>query len=341
MDMSDYERDGRYDPDQLFEIRMGLECGVNVSWYADPAFDADQMHMICLALTNTRMRDKQLEVLSDPEIDAASMREIVLAASEGYDLTPWAPWWGHPGTFNADQLREIRLGLKDGVDVSAYADPAISAAEMGQRRVKAKEGLHPLDKSMAEPLRRMEGKAACAWVNWQGGRLAGEDAARAESEYEATVRCMAMLTREPLHEVCKYVIDDACAMIEANGPSPTPDQIINGHGYFRLTPDGTLEPRQPKDNPFEALEWVLKRHADGSYSIPDMTEEAHAALAEASYSDFDDGDEWGSHAAVDELVARGWEAAQELERRLNEGITAVNASPKPQEATHRRPGPRR
>ena len=222
--------DPKFSDGEMFEIRMGLWAGVDVTRYADPAFNEDQMHMVCLAMTNTGMDDGQLDALANPELDTTQMEQIVLAAAEDVDLTPWAD-----PCYRPEQMREIRLGLKDGLDVTAYDDPETPAEQMAarreylkaraeQRRGRQDGGLHPIDESMAEPLRRMEGKAMCALANWQGARpaanmdmnWAGEDAARAESEYEATVRCMAMLTREPLHEVCEHVIDKAREMVEAS-----------------------------------------------------------------------------------------------------------------------------
>ena len=68
----------------------------------------------------------------------------------------------------------------------------------------------------------MFGKALCAYVNWcntedDAEQLASEHGevrvreaiAAHQSEYEATVRCLAMLTEEHLPQVCMAVIEAA------------------------------------------------------------------------------------------------------------------------------------
>ena len=49
VDVSIYA-DPKFDCDQMFEICIGLKEGVDVSIYADPKFDCDQMRQIRLKL---------------------------------------------------------------------------------------------------------------------------------------------------------------------------------------------------------------------------------------------------------------------------------------------------
>lgn len=66
----------------------------------------------------------------------------------------------------------------------------------------------------------MMGKAMCAYANWQERRNNKEELAKQfgmaqvqttiaanESEYEATVRCIAMFVKESVPEICMAVID--------------------------------------------------------------------------------------------------------------------------------------
>lgn len=62
---------------------------------------------------------------------------------------------------------------------------------------------------------QMVGKAMCAYANWQevdnipylaNGYDKAEAKGRFESEYEATIRCIAMFVDQPTSYICQYVI---------------------------------------------------------------------------------------------------------------------------------------
>lgn len=68
------------------------------------------------------------------------------------------------------------------------------------------------NKANEREVEMMVGKAMCAYANWQSAEsrpFAIEQRVAHRSEYEATCRCIAMFTVEPLPEVCKTIIDRA------------------------------------------------------------------------------------------------------------------------------------
>ena len=64
-----------------------------------------------------------------PELDAFKMRLAFHAMRNGNDLSKYLD------SFNHEQLDEIRIGLKSGVDVDSYALVELSAVEMHMRRI--------------------------------------------------------------------------------------------------------------------------------------------------------------------------------------------------------------
>ncbi len=66
---------------------------------------------------------------ASPEIDAFKMRLAFHAMRNGNDLSKYLE------SFNHEQLDEIRIGLKSGVDVESYAIAELSADEMHMRRI--------------------------------------------------------------------------------------------------------------------------------------------------------------------------------------------------------------
>ena len=75
------------------------------------------------------------------------------------------------------------------------------------------KNLELINESNEREVDRMVGKAMCAYANWtMEVHDADTDPVAAcgfRSEYEATVRCIAMFVHDPLSHVCAYVIDGA------------------------------------------------------------------------------------------------------------------------------------
>lgn len=90
-----------YNSFQRDEIKKGLEKGLDVSIYANPQYDADQMIEIRWGL------EKRVDV-------------EIYAKQE----------------FNGDQMYEIREGLEKGLDVNSYANPQLDASQMEELRLQ-------------------------------------------------------------------------------------------------------------------------------------------------------------------------------------------------------------
>ena len=93
--------------DQLHEIRLGLENGVDVSRYADKEYFAVQM------------------------------RQLRFGLEEGLDISLY-----NSKQFDWFQMEEIRLGLKVGIDAASYADPKYSFEVMRELRKALEDNIH-------------------------------------------------------------------------------------------------------------------------------------------------------------------------------------------------------
>ena len=102
--IEDYENMDEFTPWGIRLIRVGLEEGLDVSWYADPKYTALQMVQIY----------KGLEA--------------------GVDVS----WYADPKS-NSTQMLLIREGLEQGLDVSKYADPKYDKDKMREIRESLKE----------------------------------------------------------------------------------------------------------------------------------------------------------------------------------------------------------
>lgn len=99
-----------FDADQLEEIRIGREAGLDVSVYARKDLMAIQMH------------------------------EIRLGMEAGFDVSIYAS-----PEFDWFQMEEIRKGMEDGVDYRLYANPALDYSKMRQIRKGLRDGINLLE----------------------------------------------------------------------------------------------------------------------------------------------------------------------------------------------------
>ena len=120
--------EGEFNFSQMFEIGEGLDWGVDVSIYADPKFDGEQMGEIRKGLEEELFED--LFVYADPKFQFPQMFEIREGLVNGVDVTKYADL-----KFSGDQMEQIRWGLEAGLDISKYADPKFSAGQMDEIRL--------------------------------------------------------------------------------------------------------------------------------------------------------------------------------------------------------------
>jgi hypothetical protein len=110
-------------PYQKKEIIDGINKGLDISLYAKPEFDANQMNIIKDGLK----KGLDVSLYARPEFNASQMHVIRDGLDNGVDVSVYA----HPH-FDYEQMDSIRSGLQAGVDVSVYARPEFDAGQMFQ-----------------------------------------------------------------------------------------------------------------------------------------------------------------------------------------------------------------
>ena len=118
--LKEYEKQG-FDDWQLYEIRKGLENGVDVTKYTDLELSDEEMAKIRKELFQDNIeKDQVLEVEEkensiDKNIDINNM---------------------NIDSFNIGQQKQIEWGLEAGIDVKEYADPKLNSYQMQEKRWK-------------------------------------------------------------------------------------------------------------------------------------------------------------------------------------------------------------
>ena len=119
-----------FEKDQLEEIKLGKEAGIDVMQYAKPQFLAIQMRQIRLGL----MENLDVACYTKPEYDWFQMEELREGLKAGVAVSTYA----NP-SFSFDIMRQIRLGLQKGIDLSRHTH--LDSGVLKEMRLALEKGI--------------------------------------------------------------------------------------------------------------------------------------------------------------------------------------------------------
>lgn len=120
--LTEYEKQG-FDDWQMYEIRKGLEEGVDVTKYADPKLTDEEMAEIRKGFNVGDVEKNQTLEVKEENIN----KNININSN----------------SFSIGQQRQIEWGLENKVDVSKYADPKFNSYQMEEIRWKLEKQKEP------------------------------------------------------------------------------------------------------------------------------------------------------------------------------------------------------
>lgn len=118
--LKEYEKQG-FDDWQLYEIRKGLENGVDVTKYTDLELSDEEMAKIRKELFQDNLEKNQVLEVEEKE---NSIDKNIDINNINID------------SFNIGQQQQIEWGLESNVDVTKYADPKFNSYQMQEIRWK-------------------------------------------------------------------------------------------------------------------------------------------------------------------------------------------------------------
>lgn len=121
-----------FNKEQIQQLLIGKERGVNIKVYANPKYSAKQMEQIRLGL----QQKVNVRLFLDPEFSALQMNRLRAEIAHGFDVSSYA----NP-KYSIAQMAQIRLGVLAGVDISLYANPDTKANEMEEIRIRLENGI--------------------------------------------------------------------------------------------------------------------------------------------------------------------------------------------------------
>ena len=118
--------------EQLEQLKLGKEHGVNIKVYGHPAFSAIQMRV----LRETLEAGLNAKLFAHPDFSVNHMKTFKADLKYGEDIRPYLNPKLSPG-----QISEIQAGIASGVDISTYADPDIPDTEMAEIRLRLEKNI--------------------------------------------------------------------------------------------------------------------------------------------------------------------------------------------------------
>jgi len=122
-----------FNKDQIKQLSLGKEHGVNFKLYAKPKLSAEQMEILREAL-----EDKlDISLINTSKMPAELMGQYAFELKMKRDIRKYLGY-----DYTVAQLVQLSVGYINGVDISKYRDPKISAEEMTQLRVRAEAEIY-------------------------------------------------------------------------------------------------------------------------------------------------------------------------------------------------------
>lgn len=116
-----------YTKDQIRQLKLGKEHGVDIRIYANPSLDANKMQILRLGLEQR----VNVRPFAFPDYTAEAMRYYTLELKTGMDIRQYL----NP-KYSIAQIAELSIAVDEGLDVSKMQDPELSIRQMQERRIR-------------------------------------------------------------------------------------------------------------------------------------------------------------------------------------------------------------
>lgn len=121
-----------YTKEQINQLRLGKQNGVQIRIYANPALSARQMYELRIGLQH----HVNVRPFAFPEYDADCMKFYVLQLITKCDIKNYL----NP-KYTPAQLLELSIAEEEGLDLSKMSDPSLSVRQMSERRIRMEQGV--------------------------------------------------------------------------------------------------------------------------------------------------------------------------------------------------------
>lgn len=121
-----------YTKEQIKQLKLGKEHGVEIKIYANPSLSAEQMKVLRKGL------ESKLNVrpFAFPNYTVEAMKYYEMELISGMDIRSYL----NP-EYSIAQIAELSIAVDEGLDVSKMSDPKLSVRQMQERRIRLENGV--------------------------------------------------------------------------------------------------------------------------------------------------------------------------------------------------------
>lgn len=116
-----------YTPEQIKQLKLGKEHGVDIRIYANPNLEANKMKVLREGLE----QKVNVRPFAFPDYTIEAMRYYILELKTGMDIRQYLN-----SKYSIAQIAELSIAVSEGLDVSKMQDPELSVRQMQERRIR-------------------------------------------------------------------------------------------------------------------------------------------------------------------------------------------------------------
>lgn len=116
-----------YTPEQIKQLKLGKEHGVEIRVYANPSLSAKQM----MVLREGLEQKLNVKPFAFPDYSVDAMRYYMIELRTGMDIRQYLS-----PKYSIAQIAELSIAVDEGLDISKMNDPSLSVRQMQERRIR-------------------------------------------------------------------------------------------------------------------------------------------------------------------------------------------------------------
>ena len=116
-----------YTPEQIEQLTLGKQHGVDIRVYANPELSAQQMKLLRQGLE----QKLNVKLFAFPEYTLDAMRYYIIELQSGMDIRNYLN-----SKYSIAQIAELSIAADEGLDLSKMSDPSLSVRQMQERRIR-------------------------------------------------------------------------------------------------------------------------------------------------------------------------------------------------------------
>lgn len=121
-----------YTPEQIKQLKLGKQKGIDIRIYANPKLSAEQMKILRKGIESKI----NVRPFAFPDYSVEAMKFYIVEIACKMDIRSFLS-----PKYSLEQLGELSLAAEDGLDISKLSDPSLSAKKMEEIRERLKAGV--------------------------------------------------------------------------------------------------------------------------------------------------------------------------------------------------------